>query len=323
MKAVRLHAYGPADHLTYEEVPDLRPAEGEVRIDVRASGVHLIETRLRSGLRVGPHEPPTLPTIMGDEVAGPIDAVGPGVDPAWIGRRVVASLGGEGGYAEQATAPLDAVHPLPDRLDDATAVAMITTGATAMGLLGLARPTAADVVLIPSAAGGIGGLLVQAAKAAGATVVGVSGGPEKTARVTNLGADISVDYRRDDWPEQVAKALGDRAVSLAFDGVGGQIGRRTLELVGPGGRLLLHGWASGEPTAFTVQDLIERGLTVGWAIGPHLMPDGWRALETQALEQAATGALTPLITRFPFETASEAHTCLEERRAEGKVVLIR
>ncbi|MFI6515837.1 zinc-binding dehydrogenase [Spirillospora sp. NPDC050679] len=323
MRAVRLHTYGPPEHLRLEEVPDPSPAEGEVRIDVRASGLQFVDTRLRRGVGVGPHEPPALPTVMGDEIAGPVDAVGPGVDPAWIGRRVVAALQNGGGYAERAVAPLDAVHPLPDRLDEATAVAMITTGATAVGLLGLADPKPGDVVLVTSAAGGIGGLLVQGAKAAGATVVGVAGGPEKTERVTALGADVAVDYRRDGWPERVAEMLEGRAATLAFDGVGGQVGRRALELLGPGGRLLLHGWSSGEPTAFTVHDVIERDLIVEWTLGPRLMPDGWRALETEALEQAARGDLAPLITPFPFTSAAAAHACLEERRAEGKVVLVR
>lgn len=323
MYAVRLHTYGPSGNLRYEEVPDLRPGDGQVRVDVRAAGVHLADARLRQGLEVGPHRPPRLPAVSGGEVAGTVDAVGPGVDPVWLGRRVVAGLEADGGYAEQALAPVDALHPVPEGLDEAAAVAMITTGATAVGLLGLARPAADDVVLVTSAAGGIGCLLVQAAHAAGATVVGTAGGPGKVRQAAELGAGVAVDHRRDHWPDHVRDALGGRRVSIAFDGVGGPTGRRVLELLGPGSRLLLHGWASGEPTALTTADIVDRGLTVTWAIGPHLMPDGWRALEARALEEAASGRLTPLITRFPLHRAAEAHTRLEGRATQGKVVLTR
>src|SRR3954471_7064437 len=98
MHAIRLYAFGPAENLSYEEVPDPVPAEGQVRIQVEASGVHLIETMLRRGVGGGPPLPPELPMIQGAEVAGVVGAVGPGVDEGWLGRRVVARLEAEGGY---------------------------------------------------------------------------------------------------------------------------------------------------------------------------------------------------------------------------------
>ncbi|MGX1885115.1 zinc-binding dehydrogenase [Streptomyces sp. NPDC055287] len=321
MHAIRLHAFGPAGNLTYEEVPGPVPAEGEVRIDVRVSGVHLIETTLRRGRAVGPHEPPALPVTPGAEVAGVVGAVGPGVGADWLGRRVVAQLE-HGGYAEQAVAAVDSLHALPDHLDDETAVAMITTGATAWGVLGVARPTSRDVVLVMSAAGGLGSLFVQAARRAGAVVVGVAGGPAKVERVHTLGADVAVDHRDPDWSAHVREALDGREVSVVLDGVGGRLGREALELLGPGGRFLLHGWAAGEPTAITTRDLVERQLTATWAIGPNMVPAGGpRELADRALEEAAAGRLVPLITRFPLERAAEAHAALEARETEGKVVL--
>ncbi|MBP2403044.1 Quinone oxidoreductase 1 [Streptomyces netropsis] len=322
MHAIRLHAFGPAGNLSHEEVPAPVPAEGQVRIDVRASGVHWIETTLRRGLPVGPHQPPELPVIPGGEVAGVVSAVGPGVDEQWLGRRVVAQLGGYGGYAEQAVADVGSLHPLPDDLDAETAVAAITTGSTAQGVLSVAGITADDTVLVMSAAGGLGSLFVQAARRAGATVVGVAGGPAKTARVRELGADVAVDYRDADWPAHVREALGGRRVSVVLDGVGGTTGRQALELLGPGGRFLLHGWASGTATEITTQDIIERALTVTWAIGPAMVPaGGMRELATRALAEAAAGRLVPLITRFPLARAADAHAALEAREAEGKVVL--
>lgn len=322
MHAIRLHAYGPARNLTHETVPAPLPAEGQVRIDVQASGVHLIDARLRSGTAVGPHLPPPLPAVLGGEVAGVVAALGPGVDAGWLGRRVVAQLTAGGGYAEQALAFARDLYPIPDGLDADAAVAMVTTGATAQGLLRVARLTAQDVVLVMSAAGGLGSLLVQAARAAGALVVGVAGGAAKTARVRALGADVAVDYRTDHWPAQVRTALDGREVSVVFDGVGGIAGRQALELLGPAGRFLLHGWAAGEPTEISTRDLIERQLTATWAIGPDMIPPGgMRELITRSLNEAAEGRLTPLLTRFPLERAADAHAALEARQAEGKVVL--
>ncbi|MBT2400492.1 zinc-binding dehydrogenase [Streptomyces sp. ISL-100] len=322
MHAIRLHAFGPAQNLRYEEVPGPVPGEGQVRIDVRASGVHLIETTLRRGLPVGPHEPPALPVIPGAEVAGVVGAVGPGVSGDWLGRRVVAQLELGGGYAEQAVATVDSLHRIPDHLDDGTAVAVITTGSTAQGILAVAQLTPHDVVLVMSAAGGLGSLFMQEARHAGAVAVGVAGGPAKAERVRELGADVAVDYREADWPARVRKALDGRDVSVVLDGVGGRLGRQALELLGPGGRFLLHGWAAGEPTEITTRDLVERQLTATWAIGPNMIPAGGpRELAARALDEAAAGRLVPLITRFPLERAADAHAALEARETEGKVVL--
>lgn len=322
MHAIRLHAFGPAANLTYEEVPGPVPGEGQVRIDVRASGVHLIETTLRRGLAVGPHAPPDLPVTPGAEVAGVVGAVGPGVSTDWLGSRVVAQLELDGGYAEQAVAAVDALHRIPGHLDDATAVAMITTGATARGVLAVAQLTSRDVVLVMSAAGGLGSLFGQAARHAGAVVVGVAGGPAKVERVRTLGADVAVDYGDAHWAAHIREALDGREVSVVLDGVGGRLGREALELLGPGGRFLLHGWAAGEPTGITTRDLVERQLTATWAIGPNMVPSGgWRELAARALDEAAAGRLVPLITRFPLVRAADAHAALEARETEGKVVL--
>ncbi|MGW1989493.1 zinc-binding dehydrogenase [Embleya sp. NPDC001921] len=322
MRAIRLHSFGPAGNLRLEELPEPVPAEGQVRVDVRVSGVHLIETRLRRGIAVGPHRPPELPITPGSEVAGVVGAVGPGVSADWLGRRVVAQLGDTGGYAEQALADESALYPIPDALADDVAVAAVTTGTTAQGVLGVARLTERDVVLVMSAAGGLGSLFVQAAEAAGALVVGVAGGAAKVARVRALGADVAVDYSAADWPERVRAALAGCEIGVVFDGVGGASGRQALELLGPGGRFLMYGWAAGEPTEITTRDLVERQLTATWAIGPNMVPPGgWRELTTRALHEAARGRLVPTITRFPLDRAADAHAALEGRTAEGKVVL--
>jgi NADPH:quinone reductase len=291
MHAISLSAFGPPDVLRYEQVADPEPGPDQVRIAVEASGVHVIDTTIRAGHDGGPLPLPELPMTPGREVAGVVEVVGEDVDRAWIGRRVVAHLGpASGGYAELAVAPASSLHHLDDRQDPAAAVAMIGTGRTTMSILDAAQVEAEDVALVTSAAGGIGTLLVQALRGNGATVVGAAGGPAKVERVERLGA-IAVDYTRPGWGGEVAAALDGREVSVAFDAVGGAIGRTALELLGPGGTLVLYGWFSGEPTRLDASDVFARSLTVTAAIGPGLFkrPGGLRPLEERALAAVASG----------------------------------
>jgi NADPH:quinone reductase len=324
MNAIRQHEFGPPETLRYERVPDPEPAGDQVRIAVEASGVHLIDTAIRNGEGPAQYARPELPTVPGREVAGVVDAIGADVDESWAGRRVVAHLGlAGGGYAESAVAPGDALHEIPERLAADTAVAMIGTGRTAMAILDRAALRAEDVVLVTSAAGGLGSLFVQAARNAGATVVGVAGGPEKTERVRELGATAAVDYRASDWPERVRDSLSGRELSVVLDGVGGDLGRRALELLSPGGRMLVFGWSSGEPTELTTMDVFARYLTVTSGFGPDIgSPQLKREFETRALAEAAAERLIPLLSRFPLADAAAAHKALESRATVGKTVLI-
>jgi NADPH:quinone reductase len=326
MYAIRLHAFGPAANLRYEEVDDPVPGPGQVRIAVAASGVHLVDTMIRAGRTQGPLPPPELPAIPGREVAGRVDAVGEGVDASWIGRRVVAHLGAaSAGYAELAVAGVDALHELPDGLSEDAAVAMIGTGRTTIAILELAGLTDGDVALVTAAAGGIGWLLVQAAHNAGATVVGAAGGEAKVERVRQAGADVAVDYSLDDWSDRVREALDGREVTVALDGVGGALGRDALELIGLGGRLIMFGSSSGEFTPLSSADLYARGLTASAAIGPRMLrrPGGLRPLEDRSLAAAAAGELVPLVgQRFALAEAAAAHLAIERRATVGKTVLV-
>jgi NADPH:quinone reductase len=309
----------------YEEVADPAPAADQVRVAVEAAGVHLLDTMIRKGQSGGPFPLPDLPMTPGREVAGRVDTVGPGVDEAWRGRRVAAHLGVvSGGYAELALAPAGALHGLPDDLAADVAVAMIGTGRTTMGILEVAEPAPEDVVLVTAAAGGIGSLLVQAAHNVGAVVVGAAGGPDKVERARVLGADVGVDYREPAWPKVVQEALDGRHVTLALDGVGGDIGRGALELLGPGGRIVMFGWSSGDPLQITTSDLYAGGITASAAVGPRIMqrPGGMRDLETRALAEAAAGRLVPPLTRFTLADAAQAHAALEARKTIGKTVLV-
>ncbi|MEE6256930.1 zinc-binding dehydrogenase [Plantactinospora sonchi] len=325
MYAVRLHEFGPPGNLRYERTAVPVPGRGAVRVDVWASGVHLIETTLRTGRAVGPHPAPVLPVVLGGEVAGVVNAVGPDVDDSWLGRAVVGTLASHGGYAEQAVVAIDALHDLPGHLDAETAVAMVTTGATALGLLDIAQPAPGEVALVSSAAGGVGALLVQALRRQGTVVVGLAGGPEKVRQARSSGADIAVDYRNRHWPDAVRTALGSgRHVDVVFDGVGGTWGRQAFDLLAPGGTFVLHGWASGTATRLTTDDIIARAGTVTWALGPQLLRRAgtMHHLQARAIRAAADGVLTPLVTRYPLSRAGDAHADLENRRATGKVILV-
>jgi NADPH2:quinone reductase len=326
MHAIRLHEFGPAGNLRFEEVDDPVAGEGQVRIAVEAAGVHLVDTTIRSGTGGGPFPLPALPMTPGREVAGVVDRVGAGVDESWLGRRVVAHLGmASGGYAELAVAPEGALHRLADGLAAEVAVACIGTGRTALAVLDVAELRADDVVLIPAAAGGLGSLFVQAAGNAGAMSVGLAGGPEKVDLVRQAGADHVIDYLQSDWRDQVEAALDGRRATVVLDGVGGEVGGALMKLLAPGGRMVLVGWSSGTPTAITTQDIMGGGLTVSAAVGPRLLnrPGGLREFEARALEQAAAGRLVPAVhDRFPLRDAADAHLALESRATRGKVVLI-
>jgi NADPH2:quinone reductase len=304
MRAIRLHAFGPPENLRYERVDDPTPARGQVRIAVAAAGVHLIDTKIRAGVQMGPMPLPTLPDIPGREVAGTVDAVADGADPAWLGRRVVAHLGPAGrGYAELAVREVEHLHALPDGVPDEVAVALIGTGRTAMAILDVARIEPGDVVLVTAAAGGLGALLSQAAQQAGARVIGAAG-PGKPVT-----ADVVVDYTLPGWADDLEE------VTVVLDGVGGAAGRAAFERLARGGRHVLYGWSAGEMTRISTGDIVARSLTVSSAL---VRPGDLRALE----ERALGSGLTPLVTTFPLAEAAAAHAALEARQTVGKVVLV-
>ncbi|MCI3931490.1 zinc-binding dehydrogenase [Streptomyces sp. AN091965] len=334
MHAVRLHAFGPAENLTYETVEAPEPGPGQVRIAVAAAGVHLLDTSVREGEQGPLPQLPELPTVPGREVAGTVESVGEGVDTAWAGRRVVAHIGfAPGGYAELTVTEAARLHELPDGLGFPEAVGLIGTGRTTMGILQFTELDADSVVIVPAAAGGIGTLLVSYAKHAGATVIGLAGGPAKTARVTANGADLAVDYTDPAWPDEVRaflKGLGDggRTATVVLDGVGGDAGRAAVDLLGPGGVHLTFGWSEKKgPVALTDEELTARGITRINPLGGAMLEKAGgdnpvRTLELAALRAWEGGYFTPAVQTFPLAEAAAAHRALETRATTGKVVLI-
>ncbi|WP_436737843.1 zinc-binding dehydrogenase [Streptomyces sp. BBFR102] len=324
MKAVVMRAYGGPEVLRYEEVPDPVPGPGEVRVAVRASGVHFIEGRLRAGGAEGLPPAPALPAIMGSETAGTVDAVGDGVDDAWLGRRVVTRSPSPGGYASSVTSPVSELHELPATIGYEAAVTLIGTGSITLDFLDQLDPVAHDVLLVLSAAGGIGRLTVPFVRRLGATVIGAAGGPAKTAAVRELGAGLAVDYDEPGWSEAVRAHFGTgRPVTAVLDGVGGRRAAEAYGLLADGGRLVTIGCACGEWFAPDPEEAAARSVTVVPAIGRWATQvTDRRASRTRALEAGADGRLEAAYQTFALSDAAHAHAEMAARRTAGKVVLL-
>lgn len=315
MRAVLLRAFGPPEQLQPAELPEPLPGAGEVVIDVELANITFVETQIRAGRPPHPAMAPDLPAVLGNGVGGVIAAVGAGADPALVGRRVVSSLRGTGGYAERAVAAADAVIEVPEGLSLRDAVAVLADGRTALGLLRAAALRPGETALVLAAGGGVGSLLVQLAREAGATVVAAAGSAPKLELARSLGAEPAVDYTRDGWATEVGP------VDLVFDGVGGCIGRAAFEQLRRGGRLSRFGMASGAFSNVPDHDLSDRGVSIVSGAPPD--PERLRALSREALDEVAAGRLRATIGQtFPLEQASEAHAAIESRTTLGKTLLV-
>jgi NADPH2:quinone reductase len=261
--------------------------------------------------------------VPGNGVAGTVAAVGDGVDPDLVGRRVVSATGGTGGYAERVAVPVSEPHEVAEGLELRTAAALLADGRTALGLARAAELGAGDRVLVTAAGGGVGSLLVQIARHAGvASVVALAGGERKLARARELGADVTVNYRLQGWVEDVRSATGNRGVDVAFDGVGGDVGAGVVGLLAPGARHVIHGMASGSFTQVDPVLVEQRKLTV-ITLGDVLRtPKEMRRAVADALAAAAEGWLVPTIGQtYPLEQAADAHVAIEARTTLGKTLL--
>ncbi|SEG92204.1 NADPH2:quinone reductase [Nonomuraea solani] len=311
MRAVWLKEFGGPEVLTIGDAPDPVPGPGQVLIDVAYANITFVETQFRSGAP-SPFKA-ELPMIPGNGVGGVVAAVGAGVDAALIGRRVVTSMGGSGGYAERAVVDAAGLFDVPGGLELDDAVALLADGRTATMMLRATEPRPGERVLVEAAAGGVGSLLVQLAKAAGATVVAAAGGARKVAVARDLGADEVVDYTVPGWADGVAP------VDVVLDGVGGDIARAAFGLLGRGGRMVSFGLASGEWAAIEEEAAAVRGVTL---VQARPTPETMRAYTESALAEAAAGRLRPLIgQRFPLERAADAHAGIESRASVGKTLL--
>jgi NADPH2:quinone reductase len=332
MRAIVVREFGGPEVLRIEEVPDPVPSAGELLVKVAVCGIQFIETQTRTGTLQGvsPVAPKSLPWIPGREVAGEVVAAGDGVSADWTGRRVLGVTvpvdgGPGGGYAELAVVDAEGSHQLPDTLDYADAVSLLGTGRTALGLVELAEVGKGDTVLVEGAAGAVGVLSMQLARAAGAErVIALVRGEDKARVAKEYGADFAIDTSADDWPAQVREAAPE-GVTVVFDGVGGELGASTFELVARSGRFVIFGFSSGAMTKVDPEHAAERGVNVLSLFGP---PTGPRSPEQQyrqsrdVLAAVAKGRLRTLVgSRFPLAQADEAHAAIAARRTTGKTVL--
>jgi NADPH:quinone reductase len=311
MLAVWLTEFGGPQVLVARETADPTPAPGQVVVDVEAASITFIETLVRANKTPWPTGGPQPPFIPGNGVGGVVSALGEGIDPTWLGRRVVATTGGTGGYATQVGVPAAGLIPVPDGVSLLDATALLADGRTATGLAEAARLQPGDRVLVEAAAGGVGTLLVQLAKNAGADVIAAASS-SKLATPLSLGADDAVDYTSPSWTSVL------QPVDVVFDGVGGAIGSAALALLKPAGRFLSFGVASGGPTAVDRDDVEHIGFAALGAIGQQA--SRYTAL---ALDLAAAGKLRPVIGQtFPLAEAAAAHRAIEERTTVGKTLLL-
>jgi NADPH2:quinone reductase len=313
-----VHEFGGPEVLRVEEVPEPVAAPGQVVVALEVADVILLDTLLRNGWG-GEYFPLTLPYVPGGGGVGTVLSVGEGVDPAWLGRRVISR--GAGGYAEQTLFRADEIVAVPDGLGSAEAAAMVHDGATALLLARRVEIVKDEWVLVAAATGGAGSLLVQLLRDAGARVIAAARGDRKLALSRDLGAELAVDYSLDGWQARVREATG--GVGLAFDGAGGALGRAVFEAVADGGRFVTYGSSGGfadiDPELASrrrvhVDDVLAAGA-----------PDRvtLRELHADALALTAQGRLRPVIgATFPLAEAEKAHRSLEERTTLGKSLLV-
>lgn len=321
MQAVQVSQYGGPEVLAAVELPEPVAGPGEVLLRAEAIDTLFLDTQIRGGW--GERFGVAPPYVPGGAASGAVTSVGPGVDPSWVGRRALAGAGTRGTYAEVVRAGVDRLVPVPPGLGLHEAAALAHDGVTATGVMEGLAVGPGDRVLVLGAAGGMGTLLVQLAREAGAHVVGAARGPQKLDLVRRLGADAVVDYSLDGWLEQVREAFGGRPVDVLLDGVGGELGGDAFALVGHGGRVSTHGAASGGFAELDAAAVEERGILVRTIADVQFEAADMVRLATSALTAAARGRLHPVIGReFPLSAAAEAHRAIEARTVPGKALLV-
>lgn len=322
MHAILVEQFGDPSVLQWREVPDPQPGPGEVTIRVTTSGVNFADIqRRRGGYRGGP--PPFTPGL---DCAGTILALGEGVRDLYVGQRVCA-FALDGGYAEIARAKAVLTYPLPDNVPD-EAGAALTMLVTAYNLLTMvSRLQRGESILVHSAAGGVGTLLLQMAKHLGVgTAIGVAGGAEKVAIARDAGADVTIDHQREDVPARVRAVVGERGVDVVFDAVAGDTFAQSIPLLALFGRYCIYGMGGGKPGTVTTDTLHPSGRAVlGYSTGLYRdeRPEALREGALRALQLVAEKKVNVLIgARYPLRDAAEAHRHVESRASHGKVLLI-
>ena len=320
-KAIRVHATGGPEVLSWEEVAVGEPGPGEARVRHTAIGLNFIDTYHRSGLYKLP-----LPFTPGQEAAGVVEAVGPGVDLK-VGTRVAYAGGPVGAYSEIRVVEAARLVPLPASVDDRTAAAMMLKGLTAQYLL---RQTTSvqrgETIVFHAAAGGVGLIACQWAKHLGATVIGTAGSEEKAALARAHGCDHVILYRQEDVPARVRELTGGRGVRVVYDGVGKETFAGSLDCLAPRGLLVAFGNASGPVAPFDILSLSAKGSL--YLTRPTLnhyvaTPETLRAAAAELFAVVGSGAVRIEVAQtFALKEAAQAHAALAARKTTGSTVLI-
>ena len=322
MRAVQITEFGGPEVLRPTDVAEPEAGEHEVLIDVDSAGVNYADTHQAEDSYLARQQ---LPLIPGGEVVGR-----PRSGPH-AGRRVVALLAGNGGYAEVARASAATVYPISDELTDLQALALIVQGTTAWHLLRTsARLQAGDTVVVHSAAGGVGTIAVQLARCWGAgRVIGTASGPAKRELAERLGAHTVVDLSGADDADAVARALreanGGRRVDVVLEMTGGHVFDGSLRALEPLGRLAVFGQASRTaPAPVDVAGLMARSQTISgfWLVHALRLPGGLAGALEELTSMVRAGRLE-LVTggTYPLAEAARAHEALRSRTSVGKLVL--
>jgi NADPH:quinone reductase len=313
MRAVQIQEFGGPEVLEVAHLPVPEPGDGEVLIRVSRAGINFADTHTRENSYVARFE---LPLVPGGEVAGTTPE----------GERVVAMLGGSGGYAEYALAPRGTTFPIPDGLDDGAALALLIQGLTAWHLYRTSAKLApGESVVVHAAAGGVGSLAVQLAKPFGAgRVIATASSEQKRRQALELGADAAVDVNADDLASALREANGGARLDVVLEMAGGRVFDASLKALAPFGRLVTYGIASREQNEVRSGYLMSRSkAVVGFYLGHCL---GRREMMEEPLaelfDRVQRGELRPQIgATYPLSEVRRAHEELQSRRTSGKLLL--
>jgi len=321
MKAIRVHTFGGPEVMVPEEVPRPSPGEGQALVRVEAAGVNFIDIYQRLG-----QYPVPLPMVPGNEGAGVVEQIGPGVREVSPGDRVAYS-GSLGAYAEYAVVPSWRLVRLPTGVDTRIGAAAMLQGMTAHYLTHSTFPLKpGDACLVHAAAGGVGLLLLQMAKRRGARTIGTVSTPGKAKLARQFGADEVILYTSQDFEAEVKRLTGGRGVQAVYDSVGRDTFDKSLNCLSPRGMLVLYGQSSGPVAPLDPQILSARGGL--FLTRPSL--SHYTATREELLQRAgdllgwaASGKLRVRIGgEYPLEMASRAHSDLAGRGTTGKLLLI-
>ena len=321
-KAIRMHEYGGPDVLRFEEVEVAEPGEGEARIRHTAIGLNFIDTYHRSGLY-----PMALPTGLGSEAAGVIDAVGPGVTDVRPGDRVVYTGRPADSYSEYRNFPAWQYVQIPDGVTDEQAAAVFLKGLTAWYLLRRSYEVqAGDPILLYAAAGGVGSLASQWAKELGATVIGVVGTDEKAEMARANGCDHIIMADNPDIAGAARELTGGKGVAAVYDSVGKETFMASLDSLRPHGVMVTFGNATGPVDPVAPVELAKRGslfLTRPILFDFIATREELLAASAELFDVVGRGAVKISINqRYALKDAAQAHEDLEARRTTGSTIFL-